>query len=871
VTDLTTLDHYQRLWRRLRGLPPAQIRDHCRNLCRLDLFFLLRYGCRLGYIARQWWLDRCREVQANPDGYLDLWARGHGKTTCITFGKTIQDILSSHGEDPLPEWEGQEVTICILSHVRPIAKSFLRQIKQEFEQNNLLKEWFSDVLYQEPQKEAPKWSLAVDTPVLTVSGWKPHGDLEPGDKIFGSKGQVITVTGNSGQMDAECRRVVFDDCEIVASADHLWPVERKKYTGSAWKNSRVEIQRTEELKPKTKTARMFSTPIVQMPGIGRLSVDPYILGLWLGDGTAGTNIISTHRDDEAHFLAQARAAGYEPYIHRRFEVDNFSMYGLPGLKKEIDALGCLRKKHVPRQYLFAPAEDRLALLQGLMDSDGTCKKNSRHKAQGMCTFCNTNDDLAQGVFHLAVSLGLRPSSHSFSQKQRARKRTNHVYFVGLKSTPPFRNLRKLSNCKEVRQKIGRYLRKIEYAPRVPVNCIRVDAEDSLYLAGYCMVPTHNSEDEGVIVKRKSNPREATVEAYGLVDGMPTAKHFNILVYDDVVTERSVTTTEMISKTTRAWELSRSLGMEGTRRRFAGTRYDLSDTYAVMLERQAVKPRMHPATADGKASGKPVFLSAEEWADIRATTSAYILSCQHLLDPTPDEDAYFKMIEGRTIRWYDSDVPLLHVRHYGSSDCATKKGTGNWTAHGVIGIDPDDNWYLREVWHKQETSDVWIDALLDLADIYRPLLWVNEGGVIDNAVSPARRKRISERRGESWVGSYETVPSVQDKPTRAIPFQGRWNLGKVYLPRSASTGESPGWVTDLLLELRRFPNSTVDDQVDMLSLLAMKVDELQKGYKPKPPRQDLRVTNAGVQVTPQFVRELMAATANGNGKKGGRWA
>jgi hypothetical protein len=85
------------------------------------------------------------EVQANPDGFLDLWSRGHYKSSVITFAKTIQDILS----DP-------ELTVGIFSHTRPIAKAFLRQIKMEFERNERLKRWFPDVLWAEPDQGKPQ-------------------------------------------------------------------------------------------------------------------------------------------------------------------------------------------------------------------------------------------------------------------------------------------------------------------------------------------------------------------------------------------------------------------------------------------------------------------------------------------------------------------------------------------------------------------------------------------------------------------------------------------------------------------------------------------------------------------------------------------
>ncbi len=119
-----------------------------RKLCLEDLFYLLVYVCKRKDMLHPWLFDRCREVQANPDGYLDLWARNHYKSTIVTFGKTIQDVLAN-----------PEVTINIFSHVRPISKSFLNQIKRELESNEKLKYLFDDVLFLNPEKESVSWSL----------------------------------------------------------------------------------------------------------------------------------------------------------------------------------------------------------------------------------------------------------------------------------------------------------------------------------------------------------------------------------------------------------------------------------------------------------------------------------------------------------------------------------------------------------------------------------------------------------------------------------------------------------------------------------------------------------------------------------------
>ena len=126
---------------------PDLMRRVKRRLAQSDLFFLLVYVLGRADLNRDWYFARCREVQAAPNGYLDLWGREHGKSSLITFGLTIRDILN----DP-------EITVGIFSYSRPIAKAFLRQIKTEFESNEMLRSLFPDILWANPHRDAPKFS-----------------------------------------------------------------------------------------------------------------------------------------------------------------------------------------------------------------------------------------------------------------------------------------------------------------------------------------------------------------------------------------------------------------------------------------------------------------------------------------------------------------------------------------------------------------------------------------------------------------------------------------------------------------------------------------------------------------------------------------
>ena len=215
-----------------------------------------------------------------------------------------------------------------------------------------------------------------------------------------------------------------------------------------------------------------------------------------------------------------------------------------------------------------------------------------------------------------------------------------------------------------------------------------------------------SLDGGIVVKRKSNPKEATVEAYGLVDGQPTSKHFGKLCFDDVVTKESVSSPEMIDKTTDGWALSLNLGadrmlpdgsIKPCRKRYTGTRYHLNDTYKVIIERGAVRVREYYPTDLGKKDidvrGKPVLFSEDYLREKRINMGIYIYGCQMLQDPRADIDAGFLL---DWIEHYNFLKKFETWNKYIIVDPASKKKKdSDYTVMAVVGMAEDNNYYLLD--------------------------------------------------------------------------------------------------------------------------------------------------------------------------------
>lgn len=211
-----------------------------------------------------------------------------------------------------------------------------------------------------------------------------------------------------------------------------------------------------------------------------------------------------------------------------------------------------------------------------------------------------------------------------------------------------------------------------------------------------------SREKGLIVKRRGNPKEATIEAFGLIDGMRTGKHYKILNYDDLVTERLVTNPEMIQKVTERWELSDNLGTHGlTRKRMQGTRYSFADTYGVIIEQpRGIKTRIYPATDDGTLNGNPVFLSQQRWDEVKAAQRRTV-AAQMLLNPVAGTEAMFRSewLKNYLIRPTFMNIYIM---------CDPSRGATNRsdrTAIAVVGIDVAGNKYLLDgVRHRMKLSE-----------------------------------------------------------------------------------------------------------------------------------------------------------------------
>ncbi len=393
-------------------------------------------------------------------------------------------------------------------------------------------------------------ALSPSTPIPTPDGWKTLETIQIGDKIFDENGCIRYVTGKADWENRPCYAMKFSTGDtIIADEEHEWlTVSAKERWLNANKKGKIRNTKTisETLKIKRGTKTILANHAIQWAKAldypeQYLPIAPYLLGYWLGDGSSNGAAITTHMDDMPELVEALVESGYttsaikhngKPESKGRF----IKIYGEDGPwssdspERFMNHLHLVKNKHVPEFYMRGSQEQRLALLQGLMDSDGTIDD------YGCCEFTNINKKLVEDVAELVTSLGtsvtarLRRKADSDAMDEHpglVKHYKNDIWCTQF--TPnfiPFRLQRKVDKYK-IRQRYSYHyiidVRKVENQRTI---CIETDSPSHLYLVGRALIPTHNSLLRSIFRTWRMCRDLENLEAIGIerdVGGMPVAK------------------------------------------------------------------------------------------------------------------------------------------------------------------------------------------------------------------------------------------------------------------------------------------------------------------------------------------------------------
>jgi hypothetical protein len=373
------------------------------------------------------------------------------------------------------------------------------------------------ILYEEGR------ALEVNEPIPTPNGFVKIGDLKIGDTVFSQDGKPTEVCWVQEPFMDDVYRVSFDDgTSVLAHGEHLWETSsfREKHARYLYgsKNRPVyyrsfSTKTTKELMSSLKIKygkTLFSNHAIKLSNViemppQALPIDPYFLGLWLGDGITLRPGITSADAETVEFLyqyaenlgLQVSPAGINKsapvyYITTGKRGGDLSSREENPLLKAMNSLGLIGNKHIPDIYLWASASQRLALLQGLLDSDGGASK------RGQVEFSNANQELSEGVYILAASLGIKPGwkekpppvvRHSIHDRKQRQYRVRWT-----SPLPVFRLSRKLALLVDTKPKSKshfRYVTDIVPAGKALVRCISIKHPSGLFLFGKNFNVTHN--------------------------------------------------------------------------------------------------------------------------------------------------------------------------------------------------------------------------------------------------------------------------------------------------------------------------------------------------------------------------------------------
>ena len=328
----------------------------------------------------------------------------------------------------------------------------------------------------------------IDSVIPTPSGWTTLGDISVGDAVIDRFGNPVNVTYVSPiEPNPDAYRVTFSDGNYIdADAEHQWYTEtlnerEKKKLGGVRTTKEILDTLVSNRQTKALNHAIPTTKPLNLPE-ARLPIPPYTLGAWLGDGTTSSGSICSEDDG---ILEEIRNDGY---VVRKHESTK-NIYGILGLQSQLKENGLYGNKHIPAVYSRASYEQRLALVQGLMDTDGYVRTD------GLCEFSVNLKELAKGFLDIIQTLGIKATMRESDSKLYGRV-TGTRYRISFKTDILVcrikRKVERLPKKLATPRSLYRYIVSVEPITPVPMRCISVDGPDNTYLIGDAYIPTHNT-------------------------------------------------------------------------------------------------------------------------------------------------------------------------------------------------------------------------------------------------------------------------------------------------------------------------------------------------------------------------------------------
>lgn len=332
--------------------------------------------------------------------------------------------------------------------------------------------------------------LPLNTPIFTSNGWKTIGELDINDKVFDKEGDLVGIKNISDIKHKKCIKFTFDNGEeIVSDFEHRWLINKgKSKRGKVFTSQEIfdYINDGRDMSQSFNTLRIFNPKPLVNDSVS-LPIDPYVLGIWLGDG---------HSADSK--VTQMNPRVWDEIEKRGYALGNDVSQGKSGkaqtrtifkLRDKLKSLNLIKNKHIPDIYLLGTTEQRIDILRGFMDADGYYNKTRRR-----FVMATTKKNQVEWTVKLLGTLGIKSTVINKVAKCNGKKIDGWDVCFTINNFNPFLSRNQDIDLTSIKSTSSQY-RKITKAETVesePTICIEVDSPTHTFLFGHSFIVTHNT-------------------------------------------------------------------------------------------------------------------------------------------------------------------------------------------------------------------------------------------------------------------------------------------------------------------------------------------------------------------------------------------
>jgi len=774
------------------------------------------------------------QIAGGKESIANLCYRGAAKTTVMA--EYLFLYLAVYGS--IPGFGEVTIAIYVSDSIENGVKNMRKNLEYRWENSEFLKKYvpkvrFTDVRYEFENIDGKKLivkgygakALSLDSVLFTDKGFTTINNIQVGDKIVGADGYLATVTKKSGVFHRPMYKIILEDGrELKVSDEHINSIVHKTNVNNTAKYFKKDLYTHELIKLPLVHSRLRKCKgkpdyisnenllfIENCKSIEYtekvLPLDPYVLGLLLGDGSLkkdGSCVLHAHKDDMVTYKKYIPCKLGKPYIDKRNgTVESTSIMGISSIARKLNIVGHGNYKRVPTEYFFGSINQRLELLKGLMDTDGTITENGR------ISFTSNSKGLVEDVANLTRSLGGTAKVHPMGKAYRVELWLEYI---------PFKLPRKTKRFKH-RTKPLVAIKAIEPIADEPSQCIAIDNDEHQFIAND-YVRTHNT---------------------GVRGAKEQGRRVDLAILDDLLSDddaRSPTVIKSIEDTVYK-AIDYALHPSKSKVIWSGTPFNQNDPLYKAIESGGWYVNVYPVCEHFDANTtEDTFVGA--WADRhdfkyvkgkydKAVATGQIASFNQelMLRIMSDED---RLISDNDIVWYSRYDVLKYRSNYNfyiTTDFATsEKTSADFSVISVWAYSNNGDWLWVDGTVQRQTMDKNLDDLFRFAAMYKPdSVGVEVTGQQGGFISWIREQQISRniffKLASDGNSNREGIRPNTNKMVRFNTVVPLFKAKKIWFPKEL---ENSPEVAEAINELRNASaggfKSKHDDFIDTISMLSV---------------------------------------------------